>query len=172
MLEEQSDSSNQMNKELAVGEIQITDANASWNGKEDVLTDISLSVQPKELIVCAGKVGAGKSSLLALVMDELKITSGKAPGLRIRAKIFRFPDRSPTRDQKMIGCPTEFRPDPKLPENPKIARKPESGRIRVIFRARKPEFPESSRVFFGEFFILFSPFLVASLFHLKTKRYF
>jgi len=78
MLEEQSDSSNQMNEELAVGEIQIEDTNASWNGKEDVLTGISLSVQPQELIVCAGKVGAGKSSLLALVMDELKITSGKS----------------------------------------------------------------------------------------------
>jgi ATP-binding cassette subfamily C (CFTR/MRP) protein 4 len=78
MLEEQSDSSNQMNKEVAVGEIQIKDTNASWNGKEDVLTGISLSVKPQELIVCAGKVGAGKSSLLALVMNELKITSGKA----------------------------------------------------------------------------------------------
>ena len=58
------------------------------------------------------------------------------PGLRIRAKIFGFPDRGPTREQNFLGCPTEFRPDPKLPENPKVARKSESGRVRVVFRAR------------------------------------
>ena len=94
------------------------------------------------------------------------------PGLRIRAKIFRFPDRSPTRDQKMIGCPTEFRPDPKLPENPKIARKPESGRVRVIFRARKSELSESFRFPFFEFSEQFFSLSLTSSFQLMKSRYF
>ena len=36
-------------------------------------------------------------------------------------------------------------------ENPKIARKPESGRVRVIFRARKSELSEGFRIFFFDF---------------------
>ena len=40
-------------------------------------------------------------------------------GVDIRAKILGVPDRRPTRVQKILGCPTEFRPDPRLPENPK-----------------------------------------------------
>ena len=93
-------------------------------------------------------------------------------GLHIRAKIFRFPDRRPTRVKKILGCPTEFRPDPKLPENPKVARKPESGRVRVIFRARKSELSEGFRIFFFEFLTQIFPFSRPSLVHLITKRYF
>ena len=37
-------------------------------------------------------------------------------GLDIRAKILGFFDRRPTRDKKIFGCSTEFRPDPKLPQ--------------------------------------------------------
>jgi len=72
-------------------------------------------------------------------------SNGHFPGLRIRAKIFGFPDRRPTRDKNFMCFPTEIRADRKLPENPKAARKPESGRIRAIFRARKSEISESFR---------------------------
>ena len=51
------------------------------------------------------------------------------------------------------------------PDNLKIVRKPESGRARVIFRARKPELSEKSRIFFLEYLTLagnnfFSPLRV------------
>ena len=79
MLEERGEkSSSNQTGHLKVGEIEISEADASWNGKDNVLEKIDLSVKPQELVVCTGKVGAGKSSLLALIMDELKITSGKA----------------------------------------------------------------------------------------------
>ena len=40
-------------------------------------------------------------------------------------------------------------------ENPKIARKPESGWVRVIFRARKSELSESFRIISFEFLLQF-----------------
>ena len=97
---------------------------------------------------------------------------GLGPGLRIRANILGFSDRRPTRDQKFLGCPTEFRPDPKPPENPKLARKPESGRVRVIFRARKSEFSESFRIIFFEILMQSLSFSRTSLLQLMKKQYF
>jgi hypothetical protein len=90
--------------------------------------------------------------ILVLPAGDSYLADAVISGLPIRAKIDGQSDRRPTRDQKFLSCPTETRPDPKLPENPKVARKPESGRIRVIFRARKPEFSESFRTLFSEFF--------------------
>jgi len=74
--------------------------------------------------------------------DETQISMFRT-GLHIRANFLGFPDRRPTRDQKFLYCPTEARPDPKLPENPKVARKPESGRVPSHFSGPK------SRVFRG-----------------------
>ena len=45
-----------------------------------------------------------------------------------------------------MSFPTEIRPDRKLPENPKAARKPESGRIRAIFGPENPRFPRVSEL--------------------------
>ena len=70
-------------------------------------------------------------------------TEAEFPGLHIPANFLAFPDRRPTRDQKFLYCPTEARPDPKLPENPNVARKPESGRVPSHFSGPK------SRVFRG-----------------------
>ena len=74
-----------------------------------------------------------------------------ATGLRIRAKILVFSDR----DQKFLGSPTEFRPDPKLPENP--------NRVRVISRVRKSELFERFRIIFNEFIMQIFSFSLTSL---------
>ncbi|EDV27232.1 uncharacterized protein TRIADDRAFT_10225, partial [Trichoplax adhaerens] len=56
--------------------IEADNISASWNTYDEVLTNVSFSVKPKELCAIVGSVGCGKSSLLMAIMRELQITRG------------------------------------------------------------------------------------------------
>nr|CAD7568105.1 unnamed protein product [Timema californicum] len=58
--------------------LSIFNASATWvkNLAEPTLKDISLSVEPNKLIAVIGPVGAGKTSLLHMMLGELPVTSG------------------------------------------------------------------------------------------------
>lgn len=61
------------------GEINITNASASWvpNPITSTLVDINLQVKPGTLCCVIGDVGAGKSSLLHSILNELPLAKGK-----------------------------------------------------------------------------------------------
>ena len=59
---------------------QLSLFNCSFNWKHNdppVLTDISLTVSPQELVAIVGAVGTGKSSLLSGILGEIEKTRGK-----------------------------------------------------------------------------------------------
>nr|CAD7441120.1 unnamed protein product [Timema bartmani] len=58
--------------------LSIFNASATWvnNLAEPTLKEISLSVEPNKLIAVIGPVGAGKTSLLHMMLGELPVTSG------------------------------------------------------------------------------------------------
>lgn len=62
-----------------VGEIKLTKAHASWlpNPIVDTLINIDLHIKPGTLVCVVGNVGAGKSSLLQLILKELPLASGR-----------------------------------------------------------------------------------------------
>ena len=69
-----------------IGEILVTDLNTYWgkrNSEEEMklsgfaLRDVNLHINPGELVVIKGAVGAGKSSLLLSILGELTISSGE-----------------------------------------------------------------------------------------------
>ncbi|XP_057653043.1 ATP-binding cassette sub-family C member 4-like [Diorhabda carinulata] len=57
--------------------IVLTKINASWTLQNRTLRDINLEIPPGILCAVIGPVGAGKSSLLQLLLGELPIKSGK-----------------------------------------------------------------------------------------------
>ena len=59
------------------GSVQLSETEGTWNGTDSVIKDVSLSVNPGELVVITGAVGAGKSSLLTTLLDEVVVKSGK-----------------------------------------------------------------------------------------------
>lgn len=60
------------------GYVRLISATAKWlaSDKDDTLRKIDLDVKPGELIAVVGQVGAGKSSLLNVILKELPLTSG------------------------------------------------------------------------------------------------
>lgn len=60
------------------GSVSFTGVSAKWSGEstENTLTNINLSVPGGTLLAIVGPVGAGKSSLLNVVLRELKIDAG------------------------------------------------------------------------------------------------
>jgi ATP-binding cassette subfamily C (CFTR/MRP) protein 4 len=66
------------NIEEFTGTIKLVNASAKWYifEKDDTLRGINLDVKPGELIAIVGQVGAGKSSLLNVILNELPLTSG------------------------------------------------------------------------------------------------
>ncbi len=55
-------------QELQTGSIQIKNLTFSYDGKQDVLKDISLEVNHQEFIALVGHTGSGKSTLASLLM--------------------------------------------------------------------------------------------------------
>ncbi|VVC87931.1 unnamed protein product, partial [Leptidea sinapis] len=78
------ESSEEDNEELAtvVEEdargVRLKHATAKWivSNAENTLTDMSLTIKPGKLIAVIGPVGAGKSSLLHVLLKELPLVSG------------------------------------------------------------------------------------------------
>lgn len=58
--------------------ISIENGSAKWlpYEKEDTLQNINIKVRPGELIAIVGQVGSGKSSLLNIILNELRLHSG------------------------------------------------------------------------------------------------
>lgn len=67
-----------VNKYGEKGYIRMTNATAKWltYDEDDTLHNIDLEITPGELIAIVGQVGAGKSSLLNVILKELPLTSG------------------------------------------------------------------------------------------------
>uniref|UniRef100_A0A2S2QMV4 Putative multidrug resistance-associated protein lethal n=1 Tax=Sipha flava TaxID=143950 RepID=A0A2S2QMV4_9HEMI len=67
-------------------EINIMNATAKWTDEQssNSLESINFNAKPGELVAVIGPVGAGKSSLLQLILKELPLSEGK---LSIRGKI-------------------------------------------------------------------------------------
>jgi ABC-type Mn2+/Zn2+ transport system ATPase subunit len=52
--------------------VQITNGSFAWDaGSQPVLSDITLAVPKRSLVIVVGPVGSGKSSLLAAVLGEI-----------------------------------------------------------------------------------------------------
>lgn len=64
----------------------IENGNAKWLDyeQEDTLQNINIKVRPGELIAIVGQVGAGKSSLLNVILKELRLQEGS---IRVNGKI-------------------------------------------------------------------------------------
>lgn len=73
------------------GTVLLSETEGSWNGTDPVIKDFSLSVNPGELIVITGAVGAGKSSLLTTLLDEVIVKTGKC---KVTGKISYCPQES------------------------------------------------------------------------------
>nr|CAH7718236.1 unnamed protein product [Callosobruchus chinensis] len=59
--------------------IALKDCNATWIGKDTLaLKDLNLIIKPGSLCCVVGNVGAGKSSLLHLLLKEMPVSKGKA----------------------------------------------------------------------------------------------
>jgi len=53
------------------GAVELAEMSTSWDGTENVLNSVSLQLDPGQLLVVTGPVGAGKSSFLTSLLDEL-----------------------------------------------------------------------------------------------------
>ncbi|KYN28544.1 hypothetical protein ALC57_02034, partial [Trachymyrmex cornetzi] len=58
--------------------ISIKNGSAKWQGyeRENTLHNININVRPNELIAIVGQVGAGKSSLMNVILKELRLHKG------------------------------------------------------------------------------------------------
>ena len=65
-------------KRLQNNSANITNGMFSWSSTEPAfLQDIQLEVAPEQLVAVVGRVGSGKSSLLAAFLGEMKQSGGK-----------------------------------------------------------------------------------------------
>nr|XP_023011971.1 multidrug resistance-associated protein 4-like [Leptinotarsa decemlineata]XP_023011972.1 multidrug resistance-associated protein 4-like [Leptinotarsa decemlineata] len=65
-------------KSETLGQVKLSHATASWKPNPIVATlmDLNLDIKPKTLCCVVGSVGAGKSSLLQVLLKELPLVSG------------------------------------------------------------------------------------------------
>jgi ATP-binding cassette subfamily C (CFTR/MRP) protein 4 len=64
--------------------VSVENGSAKWLDyeREDTLQNITIKVRPGELIAIVGQVGAGKSSLLNVILKELRLREGS---IQVRA---------------------------------------------------------------------------------------
>ncbi|CAH1981017.1 unnamed protein product [Acanthoscelides obtectus] len=75
----QTEVKNNQNQQNSTAIIQLDDCNASWVGQDTLaLENLNLIVKPGSLCCVVGNVGAGKSSLLHLLLKEMPVASGNA----------------------------------------------------------------------------------------------
>ncbi|MCJ1994045.1 ABC transporter ATP-binding protein [Lactococcus piscium] len=73
---ELADSSDTLVLDHAKGEIDFRDISFGYNPKQPLITDFSLTVAPGEMIAIVGKTGAGKSTLINLLMRFYDVDKG------------------------------------------------------------------------------------------------
>jgi len=81
---------NEMDAELSMQieyRVSIENGSTKWLDyeREDTLQNITMKVRPGELIAIVGQVGAGKSSLLNVVLKELRLREGS---IQVRIPFF------------------------------------------------------------------------------------
>jgi sn-glycerol 3-phosphate transport system ATP-binding protein len=59
-----------------VAKVELVHVCKSYNGKEDVIQDLSVSIEPGEFFVLVGPSGCGKSTILRMIAGLEAITSG------------------------------------------------------------------------------------------------
>jgi ATP-binding cassette subfamily C (CFTR/MRP) protein 4 len=63
--------------EVKGGNINLQNVSAMWSGAErNTLNDLNLSLKGDQLVMVVGQVGSGKSSLLHLLISEIKMLEG------------------------------------------------------------------------------------------------
>ncbi|XP_062556045.1 ATP-binding cassette sub-family C member 4 isoform X2 [Armigeres subalbatus] len=69
----------ELQKVSPVAAVELNNVSASWDSDKDkTLKDLNLTAKTGKLLAVVGPVGAGKSSLLQLILGELPILSGTA----------------------------------------------------------------------------------------------
>jgi len=68
---------------VKVGEIQVQNANFSWDSKNDILQNVNMSIQPGSLICVVGAVGSGKTTLVNGLLSLLSRTHGSVRHFRL-----------------------------------------------------------------------------------------
>mmetsp|Transcript_41902 Transcript_41902/g.94664 ORF Transcript_41902/g.94664 Transcript_41902/m.94664 type:complete len:1160 (+) Transcript_41902:159-3638(+) len=63
--------------EVAVERVRLEGCSLEWDDGSLLLEDVTMSVNDRQLVVCVGSTGAGKSGLLASLIGELVPTKGK-----------------------------------------------------------------------------------------------
>ncbi|RSD28800.1 ABC transporter ATP-binding protein [Mesobacillus subterraneus] len=64
-------------KEISEGKIEFKDVSFSYDGKRDVLKNISFTVKPGETLAFVGHTGSGKSSIINLLMRFYEFERGE-----------------------------------------------------------------------------------------------
>ena len=67
---------NAVETKIKDGEIQFRDVSFSYDGKKDVLKDISFTAKPGETVALVGHTGSGKSSIINLLMRFYEFERG------------------------------------------------------------------------------------------------
>ena len=58
------------------GSVKLSNVTFGWNDTDVIGSEIEIDIKNGELVTIQGQVGAGKSSLLNLLLGEVKIHSG------------------------------------------------------------------------------------------------
>ncbi|TDL34948.1 ATP-binding cassette domain-containing protein [Jeotgalibacillus sp. S-D1] len=80
LLDEKETAPNQLetsNRSIAAGEIEFKQVTFSYDGKQDVLKNISFKAKPGETVALVGHTGSGKSSIINLLMRFYEFKHGE-----------------------------------------------------------------------------------------------
>lgn len=78
--------------------ISIKNGTFCWNDEKETLKDINLEIGHKQFVAVIGKVGSGKSSLLAAILNEIEMKCGQ---ISIDGKIAYAPQQTWLRNQSL-----------------------------------------------------------------------
>lgn len=75
---------------MMVNIIEIKNLNYSYNKKENILENVSLSVEKKDLVAIVGHNGSGKSTLIKLILGLIENKNGK---INVKGKLAYIPQK-------------------------------------------------------------------------------
>lgn len=74
--EEEPDIENYISIGVLKGKIEFSNVNFSYDGKENIINDVSFVINPGEKVALVGPTGAGKTTIVNLLMRFYEINSG------------------------------------------------------------------------------------------------